>query len=212
MTINTKTVTEYRRWIMATAFSDNEKELIRKKLNEVAQECLWKYGVKKTTVDQIVQMAGISKGSFYNFYPSKETLFFTVLEEYQKSIIDQLSNKLREEGTIGSDKFTELIYELYQDVRKSFIMNILQNQEFEYLTRKLPKELIINHHSLDDILTRKIFSYIKVKDNVNIDLVSASLRAIFMSMIHIEEIGEKYFDEVLRLLIKGLAQQIIEEG
>ena len=196
---------------MATAFSDNEKELIRKKLNEVAQECLWKYGVRKTTVDQIVQMAGISKGSFYNFYAGKEILFFMVLEEYQKSIIDELANKFRKEENVGIDKFTELIYELYQNVRQSLIMNIIQNQEFEYLMRKLPKELIINHHSLDDILTKKIFSYIKIKEDINIDVVTASLRAIFMSMIYIEEIGEKDFDEVLRLLIKGIAQQIVEE-
>lgn len=196
---------------MATAFSDNEKEMIRKKLNEVAQACLLKYGVRKTTVDQIVQMTGISKGAFYSFYPAKEILFFTVLEEYQKSIIDGLTSKLQKEEYIGIDKFAELIYELYQNVRQSFIMNIIQNQEFEYLIRKLPKELIMNHHSLDDILTKKIFTYIKVKDNINIDVVAASLRAIFMSMVYIEEIGEREFDEVLKLLIRGLAQQIIEE-
>lgn len=196
---------------MATAFSDSERELIRIKLNDIARECLLKYGVKKTTVDQIVQMAGIAKGSFYNFYSRKEILFFTVLEEYQKSIIDELTNKLKEDNNIDVDKFTELIYGLYQDVRKSFIMNIIQNQEFEYLMRKLPKELIIDHHSLDDILTKKIFSYIKIKDDINIDVFTASLRAIFMSMIYIEEIGEKNFDEVLKILIKGLAQQIIEE-
>lgn len=196
---------------MATAFSDNEKNLIRKRLDEVSQECLLKYGVRKTTVDQIVQMAGISKGSFYNFYPSKEILFFRVLEEYQKNIIEELTDKIRTENNIGIDKFTELIYGLYQNVRRSFIMNIIQNQEFEYLMRKLPKELIINHHSLDDLFTKKIFSYLKIKDDINIEVVTASLRAIFMSMIYIEEIGEKDFDEALKLLIKGLAQQIIEE-
>lgn len=196
---------------MATAFSDYERELIQKKLNEVAQECLWKYGVRKTTVDQIVQMTGISKGSFYNFYSGKEILFFKVLEEYQKTIIDELADKFRKEKKIGIDKFTESIYELYQNVRKSFIMNIIQNQELEYLMRKLPKELIINHHSLDDKLAKNIFSFIKIKEGTNIDLVTASLRAIFMSMIYIEEIGEENFNEVLRLLIKGLALQIIEE-
>lgn len=195
---------------MATAFSDNEKELIRKRLNEVAQECLRKYGVRKTTVDQIVQMAGISKGSFYSFYAGKEILFFMVLEEYQKSIIDELVNKFGKEDNVGIDKFTELIYELYQNIRQSFIMNIIQNKEFEYLIRKLPKELIINHHSLDDILTKKIFSYINIKKDINIGVVTASLRAIFMSMVYVEEVGEKDFDEVLRLLIKGLAQQIVE--
>lgn len=196
---------------MATPFSDKKRELIRKKLNDVARECLLNNGVRKTTVDQIVQMTGISKGSFYNFYPGKEILFFTVLEEYQKSIIDKLTNKLRKEDNIGIDKFTELVYELYQDVRQSFIMSIIQNQEFEYLIRKLPKELIIDHHLLDDILTKNVFSYMKIKDGIDIDIISASLRAIFITMIHIEEVGEKYYDEVLKLLIKGLAQQIIKE-
>lgn len=196
---------------MATAFSDNEKELINVKLIEVAQECLKKYGVRKTTVDQIVQMTGISKGSFYNFYPKKEILFFTVLEEYQKSINEDLAKELRTKRNIGLDEFSELIYELYQGVKQSFIMNIIQNDELEYLMRKLPTDLISNHHSLDDMLTNQIFSYIQVKDSVDVDVISASLRAIFMSMIHIEEIGEKNFDEVLKLLIRGLAQQIIKE-
>ena len=196
---------------MATAFNDNEKEFIKEKLKEVAYDCLLKYGVKKTTVDQIVQMTGIAKGSFYKFYDSKEILFFTVLEEYQKSIIDELINKFKEEEDIGVDKFTQLIYGLYQKVRQSFIMNIIKNNEFEYLMRKLPKDLIANHHSLDDILAKNIFSHIKIKEGVNIDVVTASLRAIFMSMMHIEEIGEEYIEEVLKLLIKGLAIQIVEE-
>ncbi|NLY44903.1 MAG: TetR/AcrR family transcriptional regulator [Tissierella sp.] len=195
---------------MTTAFSHSEREFIRKKLNEVAYDCLMKYGVKKTTVDQIVQMTGISKGSFYNFYDSKEILFFTVLEEFQKSIIDELTTKLEAED-MGIDQFAELIYELYQKARRSFIMNIIQNNEFEYLMRKIPKDLIIRHHSLDDIFAKKIFSNIKMKDDVHIDTVTASLRAIFMTMVHIKEIGEEDFDEVLKLLIKGLAVQIIEE-
>lgn len=196
---------------MATAFSNDEKELIAEKLRDVAQICLLKYGVKKTTVDQIVQMAGISKGSFYSFYTGKELLFFKVLEEYQKSVIDDLANKLCKEKKLGIEGFTEIIYELYQNVRKSFIMNIIKNQEMEYLMRKLPREAITNHHSLDDILAQKLFSYIRIKEGISIDVVTASLRAIFMSMLYIEEIGEKDFDEVLRLLIKGLALQIVQE-
>ena len=196
---------------MATAFDENEKELIRERLKKVAEECLLKYGVKKTTVDQLVQMAGISKGSFYNFYPAKEVLFFIVLEEYQKSLINELINRLKELDNIGIDEFTDLIYGIYQDVRRSFIMNIIHNQEFEYFIKKLPKELIMDHHSLDDSFTRELFSYIKIRDDINIDVVTASLRAIFMSMIYIVEIGEKEFDEVLMILIRGVAQQVIEE-
>lgn len=46
---------------MVKAFTEKEKEFIRAKLKEVAEECLGRYGVKKTTVDQLVDMTGISK-------------------------------------------------------------------------------------------------------------------------------------------------------
>ena len=196
---------------MATAFSQNKRELIRENLKEVAKECLLKYGVKKTTVDEIVKIVGISKGSFYNFYNQKEILFFQVLEDYQISIIYELENKIEKEENIGIDKFTNLIYGLFQNVRESFLMNIIQNQELEYLMRKLPKELIKDHHSLDNILIKKVLSRIKVKESINSDVIAASLRAIFMNMIYMEEIGEENFDEMLRLLIKGIAIQVIEE-
>ncbi|MBM7869782.1 AcrR family transcriptional regulator [Clostridium pascui] len=196
---------------MATAFSESEKELIRIKLNSAAQECLGKFGVKKTTVDQLAQMAGISKGAFYIFYPSKESLFFKVFEEYQNSIIDEMFNELNELESVGSEELSDLIYEIYKKVRHSFIMNIIENQELEYLMRKIPEKDILDHHSFDDIFIKKLLLHLKVKKDVEIGTVSASLRAIFMTMLHVKEIGEKDFDNALKLLISGLLQQLIEE-
>ena len=151
---------------MATAFTDKEKEVIRKKLHKAAKECLQRYGVRKTTVDQMVEMVDISKGSFYNFY---------------------------------------------QDFRYSFVFTIFKNHEMELLIRKLPKEVIITHHLLDDRMAEKIVSRINIRESVSVEIVSALFRTIAMSILHIEEIGEKQFDTVLKLLIQGIVGQIIEE-
>ncbi|GMA07006.1 TetR family transcriptional regulator [Tetragenococcus halophilus subsp. flandriensis] len=196
---------------MTTAFSKDEKVFIEEKLHEVARKCLFKYGVQKTTVEQITKMAGISKGSFYSFYPSKEMLFFVVLEEYQKNMMTGLVDHLKKEDYINVEKFTQLLYNSYKNIRYSFVMTILQNQEIELLMRKLPKDMITHHHSFDETVIEGVLSHVKLKKGISGDLVSASLRAIFMSMLHTEAIGEKQFDEVLEVLIKGLAQQIIEE-
>jgi AcrR family transcriptional regulator len=196
---------------MATAFSEDERERIKIKLNHVAQECLGRFGVKKTTVEQLAKMAGISKGAFYIFYPSKEILFFNVLEEYQKLVFVEALSKLNKIDNINIHGFTDLIYEIYQRVRHSFIMNIVQNQEFEYLMRKIPQEYILNHHSFDDMLAKNLLSNLKINKDIDEEVVAASLRAIFMSMLHVKEIGEKDFDKVLKLLIRGIAQQLIQE-
>ena len=106
---------------MATAFTSEEKEVIRKKLHKVAKECLQRYGVKKTTVDQMAVMVDISKGSFYNFYSSKEMLFFTVLEEYQMDIMNRLAEQLEQENQINTDRFVRLLYhQVHQALQSLF--------------------------------------------------------------------------------------------
>ena len=196
---------------MATAFTTEEKEVIRKKLHEVARECLQRYGVKKTTVDQMAVMVDISKGSFYNFYSSKEMLFFTVLEEYQIEIMNRLAEQLEQKNQINADQFVQLLYDFYQNFRYSFVFTIFKNREMELLIRKLPKEVITIHHLLDDRMVEKIVSRINIRETVSIEIVSALFRTIAMSILHIEEIGEKQFDKILKLLIQGIVRQIIEE-
>ena len=196
---------------MSTAFTDEEKKLIRKKLEKAAKECLQRYGVRKTTVDQMVAMADISKGSFYNFYSSKEMLFFTVLEEYQIDIMNRLAEQLEQKNQINADQFVKLLYDFYQDFRYSFVFTIFKTHEMELLIRKLPKEVIETHHLLDDRMVEKIVSRINIRETVSVEIVSALFRTIAMSILHTEEIGEKQFDMILKLLIQGIVGQIIEE-
>ena len=196
---------------MATAFTAEEKEVIRKKLHKVAKECLQRYGVKKTTVDQMAAMVDISKGSFYNFYSSKEMLFFTVLEEYQIDVMNRLTEQLGMETKIDTNRLVELLYDFYQDFRYSFMYTIFKNHEMELLLRKLPREVITNHHMIDDRMVKKIVSRINIRENVSVEIVSALFRTIAMTILHIEEIGEEEFDITLKLVIQGIVEQITKE-
>ena len=196
---------------MATAFTDEEKGIIRKKLHKVAKECLQRYGIRKTTVDQMAEMAGISKGFFYNFYSSKEMLFFTVLEEYQIDTMNRLTKQLTQTSQIGTEQFARLLYDFYQDFRYSFVYTVFKNHEIELLIRKLPKEVITNHRLIDDRMAEKVVSRINVKETISVEIVSALFRTIAMSILHIEEIGEKQFDTILKLLIQGIVEQIAKE-
>ena len=196
---------------MATAFTAEEKEVIKRKLHTVAKECLQRYGVKKTTVDQMAAMVDISKGSFYNFYSSKEMLFFAVLEEYQIDVMNRLTEQLGMEAKIDTNRLVQLLYDFYQDFRYSFMYTIFKNHEMELLVRKLPKEAITNHHLIDDRMVKKIVSRINIRENVSVEIVSALFRTIAMTILHIEEIGEKQFDTTLKLVIQGIVEQITKE-
>ena len=63
------------------AFSEEQNESIRKELIREARHCGVTIGMRKTSVEQLAEAVGISKGSFYKFFDSKELLFFAALED-----------------------------------------------------------------------------------------------------------------------------------
>ena len=62
------------------AFTEQKNEMIRKDLLDEALRCAVTVGIRKTSVEQLTEAVGIAKGSFYTVFPSKDLLFFAVLE------------------------------------------------------------------------------------------------------------------------------------
>ena len=73
---------------MPKKYSEEEKVRIRKALRREAGRCLALYGVRRTTVDEIVKRTDIPKGTFYLFYDSKEALFFDLLSAFVQSFCE----------------------------------------------------------------------------------------------------------------------------
>ena len=69
---------------MPKAFTQQEKEWIGERLLEQGYKQFSAHGLKKTTIEELAEAAGISKGAFYLFYESKEALFMDVAEQAEK--------------------------------------------------------------------------------------------------------------------------------
>lgn len=61
-----------------TAFDDHDRKRIREALIETGRERFARYGLRKTTIADLTEPAGITTGTFYRFFDSKEELFWTV--------------------------------------------------------------------------------------------------------------------------------------
>jgi len=75
---------------MPRAFTEVEKETIREKLMETGRACFLRYGLKKTTIEDLTGPAGIAKASFYLFFQTKEQLFVEVFLEEIPAMMERL--------------------------------------------------------------------------------------------------------------------------
>lgn len=198
---------------MPKTFTDNEREYIKKRLMEEAQDCLKLYGIRKTTVDELVRRVNIPKGTFYLFYESKELLFYEVLCSFHDELHAGLRHQLEALAEpVSADQVTELVLGLYKKIEKSFLYKFITSGDLELLMRKLPPEVARAHAEKDDFSIEQLISMAPGINNDNIKTFSAAMRAIFLSMLHKHEIGEEVFEDALRLMIRGVVRQMFEEG
>ena len=193
------------------SYSEQEKEYIRKRLKEEAAKCLAKYGVRRTTVDEIVKRVNIPKGTFYLFYKSKELLLFDVIQEQQENVNRELYQSISgiDDTEFSAEKLTDVIFGFYKMTEKMLILKMLDVNEVELLARKLPREIVEEHFQDDTDTIEKIFALLPVKKEVDIKVVSAAFHAIYFATLHKAEIGEEEYDEALRILIYGIVTQFI---
>jgi AcrR family transcriptional regulator len=55
-----------------------------------AQRLFTRFGLRKTTVEEIIRLTRVAKGTFYKYFPDKEALFLEVVEKESASLISAI--------------------------------------------------------------------------------------------------------------------------
>jgi len=170
---------------MPKTFTENEREYIKGRLMKEAQDCLRLYGIRRTTVDELVKRANIPKGTFYLFYDSKELLFYDMLCSFRDELHADLRRQLEAlDEPVAADQATELVLGLYKKVEASFLYKFITSGDLELLMRKLPPEEARGYTEKDDFGIEQLISMAPSINSDNIKTFSAAMRAIFLSMLH----------------------------
>ncbi len=197
---------------MPKSFTEKEKEYISERLMSEAKQCLVLYGIRKTTVDELVRRVNIPKGTFYLFYESKDRLLFDVILRFNDEVQAELLKEVTSlPVTPDVDELTDIIFRYYQSLDHSFLPRLLRDGELEFFMRTLPPELLKLHaeHDVDGV--RALLSVLPGVSSEKADLISTALRGAFLTILHKEDIGEECFDDALRILLRGVVLQIFEQ-
>lgn len=90
----------------STNYKNNKGEKTKRKLLESATQLFEKYDFTSVTVDSIVEAAGVSKGTFYIYFESKDVLIANVLSDYVTIVDSDYKNHLK---TIAPDSKADTI-------------------------------------------------------------------------------------------------------
>ncbi|MEN6635027.1 MAG: TetR/AcrR family transcriptional regulator [Clostridiaceae bacterium] len=197
---------------MPKTFSESERAYITERLKTEAKKCLATYGIRKTTIDELVKRVGIPKGTFYLFYESKERLLFEVIMEFDAEAQNQM---LQEISALPNgpdvETFTDSILRFYRRLDESFLPRLMQNGELEYFMRTVPPELSRQHAERDREAMSRMFATFPKMQEKRVAEFSAAFRGVFLSLLFKNEIGAEIYEDALRILVRGVALQMLDE-
>ncbi len=194
---------------MPKKYTKIEKEEIRKALIKEGGECLRLYGVRRTTVDELVRRVGIPKGTFYLFYEHKEALFLDMLKRFNEELEPLYLGRLQELDenhivTSLTDIFFTIIWKFYTEG----LFRFLDGNELDLVLRKYGDVERTNLIESPKRSIRPLFSYFSIEDEEDIRAFTASYEALIYLFLHHSRIEN--FESTLRFLIRGLVLQLVE--
>lgn len=206
---------------MPKIYSDEEKKQIIEKLKKEANVLMQEKGVKKTTVDELVKRAGIPKGTFYLFYPSKEMLLFDVSQDFHKQVDAYITNgvlKIIKDKNISMNKpdfsdcveeFTDVILDAMEITYHSCLKVLLIPESMNLILSKLPDEVLENHRKEDSDLGEGLFKGLAEKNGMRVETVVGAFMMIIFGGMYKREIGEVNWKESMRIVIRGIVLQLV---
>lgn len=159
-----------------------------------AEEVFSKYGFEKATLDEIISLADVGKGTVYKYFGNKEKLFYKLVYDKNLPFVDRLQQVVAEQTDLSSKLiayFKEMIsfyyenYALWQVIYFEMI-GARYGCRVQYVE---DKPVVIPRYSMSDISE-------EVKESV-----------IRYNMILADE-----FNVLKDILLQGLEQGLLKEG
>lgn len=189
------------------AFSEEENTKIRRSLLAEARSRALTVGMRKTSVEELTAAVGISKGSFYKYFDSKELLFFEVLEELHSELYAVAKDAIMANSSLAaSERATEALLAVCRRLSQTGAMRFIES-DAELILRRIPEAVKAGHYHDDEAHVCELLREGGFAPKGGAELAAATVRGLILTVSHRDEIGEKY-PEVLRILIRGAMNEL----
>lgn len=136
-------------------FTDAKRERVRESLHETGRELFARYGLDKTAISELTEAAGIGKGTFYQFYDSKEALYLEILEAYGEELVPRLLGNSFEAHDDPEAAITAFLHEIIDEFDSNPLLHqIFVGDEYDRLRAQYSEEEVAaaREESIEHIL------------------------------------------------------------
>jgi TetR/AcrR family transcriptional regulator, repressor for uid operon len=201
---------------MSPKVSTQYKINLRERILQSAVTIFSKCGFDKARMEDISLEAGISKGTLYLYFKSKEELFFAICENNIKKLKEQLDFLLaqKKEDLINNvEKFYDNFHNAIKDDEQKVYMELISECS---RNPKIRKVMYSHRIKVFDIISKYLNLQIDkglLKKNVDVEAISSGLVSIYdgLTLNHImginNELNKKSWIVTTKAIFESISDQ-----
>ncbi|MBL8966608.1 MAG: TetR/AcrR family transcriptional regulator [Spirochaetaceae bacterium] len=202
---------------MPRAFNEAERGKIRERLISAGKKAINRSGPRALVVDEVAREAGISKGSFYSFFPSREELILAVFESWEAEHRGALLAEMAEGSGTARERLARFFLGIFTILEREPGLAKLSFGEIERLVEGLPPERVAAHQAADKATMEGAFARwaeAGFMDPAFLASLEGLMPALFAMALHKEDFPPGSFEPAVRLIAEALALRLAsgEEG
>jgi len=186
-----------------------KKEKIKKGIENAAREDFLEYGFTKTSMRNIAKKARISTSNIYNYFKSKDYLFYSLIDPVYEKIKHLLFNLFETEKNLGEVEFFKRVSELLahpvgeiiKENAKELIILMDRSEGTKYDNFKEKLITTIESHFTESIVHQKKTTDNNLNNSFVMHIIATNLLEGLLELAKHYK-NEEWVDSNIDLLIK----------
>ncbi len=194
---------------MPRIFSEADRRALRQALIDEGRVSFLRFGLRKTSVEQLARAVGIAKGTFYGFFESKEDLCAAIFEQEEAQRHDELEAIL--EATGDPSEMLRALLRLGLDYVRgdSLVTALRESGELAQVARGSNRERWSEHFRHDTDFVRSVLEECARRGgscDLDPEVATGVFRAVVTLGFHEAEIGPDVFPAAIDRIVGWVAR------
>ena len=187
-------------------FKNESRERAKNTMYENGYNLIKIHGIKKTLVEDITKVTGIAKGTFYNFFESKEMFIYEVIVYKRKCIKDMLNEIILVNGKLDKESLKKFISDL--TFGDNNIYTYLDDDDMIALELKVPEAT--SSKAFDKDVALMILNSIDISERNNCDykVIANYIKILALAVANKNKLNDEVLNQTINIMINSLTDHI----
>lgn len=191
---------------------NNKKEdEVRQAINEAALRVFEKWGMNKTTMEDIAREAGKGKSTLYYYYKSKDEIFYTVVTLEVEKILNKAKEAVKDISN-GKEKIKEYIISTLKEIKRATsVYKIVHNEirgDYDVINRLKGVLVIDEEEFMRSVLKESVSrNEISFENDKELNLAAKVIVGLINSLelyLFMENRDDEQIDMAAKLIAQGI--------